>query len=69
MQMTIPPLLVLGYYALAEKGLYIMNKTYSLNIKITSNTGIEVFSADLKELSEETVDQIQRVVMEASLPH
>ena len=67
--MAIPPLLNLGYLCPCWERMYIMDETYSLNIEITSNTGVEVFSADLKELSKETIDQILRVVMEASLPY
>jgi len=45
-----------------------MDKTYTLEVKITSNTGVEVLCATLKELSEDTVDKFRRDVMKASMP-
>ena len=43
-----------------------MDNTYTADIKITSSTGVETFSANLRELSEEDVDKVRRVIMEVA---
>ncbi|MCI9413113.1 MAG: hypothetical protein HFJ31_01140 [Clostridia bacterium] len=46
-----------------------MDKTYDLYIEITDSMTLDsIFSADLCDVSKETIDKIQRVIMEASQP-